>query len=234
MTDNLEAGPSNEREEASLLIPWYVTGTLDAAEHVLVERRLDQSAELRDELALLRDVKEAVDLPEESLPPPSGHRLDALLRRIDAHEAERRSGTWEALSAYWDWLRDLMIPGPLPVRMVTALAAVAILAQSITLVALLVPTAGERDGYVTLSGPAETLGARHEVVLLALQGDAVESDIRALLAAVDGAIVDGPTTDGLYTVEIRRTLLTRADLDAVLETLRSRPDVVRFAEAGAR
>ncbi len=42
--------PDNLMNEARLLIPWYLTGQLSAEEQELVNKALEQSAELRQEL----------------------------------------------------------------------------------------------------------------------------------------------------------------------------------------
>ena len=57
-------------------------GTLGAEERQLVERALAQSAELREELALLRQVSDAVVESTDSLPEPDPEEEPSILRHV--------------------------------------------------------------------------------------------------------------------------------------------------------
>lgn len=80
----------NEREEIELLLPWYVTGKLDAEDQSRVEAYLESHRDLDDQLALIREDRDEVIAVNEQVPTPSAGGLDCLLTRLDAEEPEAR------------------------------------------------------------------------------------------------------------------------------------------------
>lgn len=70
--------------EEAFLLPWYVNGTLDAEDRGRVEAALAQSAELREELELLRAVERSVVASTDAMPDPDPDGFARLMARIDA------------------------------------------------------------------------------------------------------------------------------------------------------
>jgi septal ring factor EnvC (AmiA/AmiB activator) len=70
----------------------------------------------------------------------------------------------------------------------------------------------------------------------AFQEKATEKAIRELLASLKANIAHGPSTLGIYiiTVPVAEGQTEQAAVENAVERLRSRPDLVRFAEAQPR
>jgi endonuclease IV len=64
---------------------------------------------------------------------------------------------------------------------------------------------------------------------VAFQRNATEEQIRSLLQSIRGRVIDGPTVDGLYTIEMLAG--NESTTQKKLETLKERTDVIRSVEA---
>src|SRR5258708_20996981 len=73
-------------ENVWLLLPWYVNGTLEAAERRLVDEHLVGCALCREELGRCRGLSAALRSGEESAPSPHPIQLARLLERVEASE----------------------------------------------------------------------------------------------------------------------------------------------------
>lgn len=67
-------------------------------------------------------------------------------------------------------------------------------------------------------------------LLVEFQADTPVYEIQVLLHALSGRIVDGPTIDGRYRVEVALHTPGPAARDAVLQSFRQRGDILRFVE----
>ncbi|WP_374446166.1 hypothetical protein [Stella sp.] len=179
--------------EEAFLLPWYVNGTLDADDRRRVEAALANSAELREELELLRSVSAAVVASTDAQPEPDPAGFERLMARIDA-EPQRAAAGVTARGGFalrlGQWLQASWKPA-------MAAAAVVIAVQAAAIVALV----GDRAGgdYRTASGPA-TAAAGEARFLVGFADGAALADIRALLERADAVIVKGPTADGYFVV----------------------------------
>jgi len=188
------------------LLPWFVTGRLDATERAEVEAHLAGCPRCRAELALERQLHATQSVPE-----PGGdvdRGWASMRRRIDAGAlAARRSvGTagrpaGPGPSAGWRWALAAQF------AMIVLLAA-----------ALLLPRLdGER-----YRGLGAAVAPANAVVMFS--PDATEAQMRAALRESDARLVGGPTVAHAYLLA-----LPVAD-DATLARLREQPGVT-LAEA---
>ena len=223
-------------EELELLLPWYVNGTLEAAERAALDDHLAGCPRCRAELAREEGLAATLRAAEDVAPAPHPAQLARLLSRLDgAPRAERpRRRPAARLAGLWAGT-------PRPVRW-------AIAAQALLVLALAAVTAW-RAGSVDFTGetaavetgaaefrtlsddaPAATpAGATRLRVLFAEETSA--GAVRAILQRVGGRIVDGPSPLGVYTVEVPAG--PAADpLEVVLDHLRAQPEV-RFAGEAA-
>jgi hypothetical protein len=67
-------------------------------------------------------------------------------------------------------------------------------------------------------------------MLLAFQADSPEYEMRVLLQSIGGRIVDGPSAEGYYVVEISLRTAGPEARETLLQSLRERSDVLRFVE----
>jgi hypothetical protein len=185
-------------EQAQMLLPWRVNGTLEPGEEALLEAHLAECEECRRDLAAnraLRELYAAAPVEERSEPfalprarrtrqRPSGRRWEAMTRRA-------RSGWGNAAVA----------------------AAAAVLALAV----FVVPA--EREGGFRLLGADEAPLEGNAIVLFS--PDTAERDLRAALEAAGARLVDGPTASGAYVV-----LVPREDRAEALAGLRALPQVV--------
>ncbi len=221
MTTRHDLAPAHP---TATLLPWYLTGTLKESERQAVDEHLATCAECRtelDHLTRLRIPMKAAFLEETA---PELRVLQQVMGRIHAEGVtaqlplRTRPGKGPAESVE-QWFRRLFAP-----RWVPALAATLLIGQ----LTLLLWTAGEQTavppGHIVARGiqPASTR------VVLVFQESTSEARIRATILALNGRLVDGPTADGRYTIEMPSTE-TRS-LDQQLQTLRQQSDVIRRAE----
>jgi len=196
-----------------LLLPWYVSGTLSTAERREADEHLAQCSSCREELAQLRLIAtrvRAAAAAEESAPdifPQVKSRLPAL---PPALPPARR--TWIA-----EGLRRLFSPSWVP-----ATALVLLLAQSGALIWSWQRT--EDRAPVASRG----LGSPTTHVNVTFEPTATEQQLREVLQDAHARVVGGPTSGGVYRVEIPTDDRSRAE--QVLTELRSRSGVVRAAE----
>lgn len=186
--------------ELQRLLPWYVTGRLDPAEHARVEAHLQGCEECREEVRFERTLADTVkDLP---LDAEVGWRR--LERRLKA-EPPRRGGGSAALrtGAQWGgW----------------ALAACALVAAGVTALTR-APQQQTAPGQYRALGAAQSVTPGNLVVIF--RPDTPESGIRAELTAVNARIVDGPTAADAYVLQV-----PAVQRPGALAKLRARPNIV--------
>jgi hypothetical protein len=187
----------DEHREFRELLPWYVTGQLDAADAARIETHLDLCAECQAEVRFEKRLEaEVARLPLE---------VEAGWARM------RRRVETEQIGGLPRWLR---LPGP---RLGWGLAA----ALMLGLAALLAPSlrpAPTADGYHALgAAPAAEPGN----VVVIFRPDATEASMREALRASGARLVDGPTPADAYVLRVPQD--GRA---AALASLRARREIV--------
>src|SRR5260370_36349639 len=93
------SNPQNDAERHEnvwLLLPWYVNGTLQAAERRLVDDHLAACPSCLEELARSKALAAALRTRQESAPSPHPIQLARLIERIEASEASGASDASEA------------------------------------------------------------------------------------------------------------------------------------------
>jgi anti-sigma factor RsiW len=208
-------------EEFEELLPWYATGALEPDEARAVEEHLARSPDARAELAKFRVLHEVVQ-DTSGEPEFNPGLVNDALARIDAYErerAERAEGR-----GLVGWLRSRLLPAWEGTPTLARAALGAQLALMIALGGALLLPDGER--FTTVGGGARAEQAR---IAVGFGGAVSEAELRQLVKDLDGAIVAGPSALGLYTIELPLAADARAEIDAVLEQLRERPGLVRYA-----
>jgi hypothetical protein len=202
--------------EAALLLPWYIGGTLGESERLFVEAHLRECVECRSELESVEDVRQRARVMFGSGPAPSA-RLHA---RVMARVRESQPAAPSPLQSFAESFQWLLRP-----KWVPALAAMLIVVQAGAL------------GWFALQGSpqpevrtrsVEAAAARIRVVF---NPRATEAEIRAALTALGGSIVDGPSPDGAYVVEL--PAVEPMVLSQRLRELRARPGLVERIENAA-
>lgn len=178
-----------EHESVQLLLPWYVNGSLEEAEHRRVALHIAAcrrcAAVHADEIRLAATLRQA----RESAPD-----AEAAYRRLAAR-LDTRPGLHERFARF---LRE--IPGPARAMLAGQLVVIALLAGL-----LLMPVAG-RDApppvYRTVSTPAQSVGAQGTLVSIHFRAEASQHAVNALLLQHRAQIVAGPNRAGAYVIRL--------------------------------
>jgi hypothetical protein len=207
------ASNGNRDDDLDLLLPWYVNGTLSGEERRQVEAYLERSSHARDEVELLRALRQQVkDEAVENSPGELG--LQRLKREIKQAEqapqsGDRMTGRTITVASFW--------------RPLAVAACLAVVVQAGVMVGL-----GDFGGGDTVDIASGPTGLPPAVMQVTFAPDATEEQIRELLQSAGAAIADGPTALGIY--QLRLVDAESTSLDEALTTLRANGDVVTFAE----
>ncbi len=182
----------SEREEIEMLLPWYVTGKLDAADTARVATYLERHPDMRRQLALIAEESTATIAGNEAIRPRFAS-TEALLARTATPTSAAKS--W--LSGIVDAVKDLFqAPTPGAVRWAAAAAAVIIFVQAMAVGTLLTRESGS---YQTASRPG-TEAQMAPVAMVAFTDQASVGAIALMLYDHHMRLVDGPLPGGFYSV----------------------------------
>jgi anti-sigma factor RsiW len=217
-----------EPHEPALLLPWYVAGTLAENERLMVEAHLRECPECRHELESVVSVRQSTRAMFEKAAAPSERLHAEVMARVrESRRAATESGAASPqrsratprplLQSIAEGLQLLMRPKWAP-----ALAVLLIVVQAgvLTRIAL----QGSPEPQVQPRG-IEVAAARIRIVF---DPQATARDIRAALTALGGRIVDGPSPEGAYVIELPEVEPTV--LGQRLRELRARPALVERIE----
>jgi anti-sigma factor RsiW len=213
--------PSCNSEEARLL-PWFVTGRLDAADSARVEVHVASCVTCRDDLEHERALHGLLHRGERPVPLSASQGFQRLMARIDETERAMLEPPPEASG------RTPASPAREPGWIA---AAVVVQALALALVGAALWRGADRSTdarYRTLtsSPAAPTSDAAHLRVVFAPGTTAQE--LASMLAAIDARIVDGPSPAGAYALALSPDATDEA-MATSLATLRADARVL-FAE----
>ena len=190
----------SERDEIEALLPWYVTGRLDARERARVERYVREHPEVQAHLALAREESDATVTANEAIKAPGREALDRLLASVAVTPRRQPLGAafGQLANQFSDWIAGLAPP---QLALAAAVAALLVMLQAAAIGALVL----ERAGAPTYqsAGGEQTTGESFEL-LVGFADTATMGDIAALLKRLDAVVVDGPRA-GLYSLRLPDT-----------------------------
>lgn len=208
-SDDMEK--AEERFEA--LLPWYVSGKIEADDRAFFEAHLGQNPECAQELKVEQALAQSIRDGEGGVPAGDADEAwkafaatlpmaaTAELPQLRKHSSVR-SSKWtksESRSRSMRWL--------------VGMQSVAMLAMAV----LIIPGQfAEPDAsYQTLSG-AESVERGVGNAVIKFSPGVSEAELRAILTRADAHIVNGPLADGSYLISIASD-----DHGAAVETLKS-------------
>ncbi len=204
------------------LLPWYVTGRLEAAERAAVDAHLAACADCRGELETERqwqllqpghgapaDVEQGWARMRDRLDADAAPRFPVFADAADRDDHREASDGRCGARAPWQL-------GGRPIPRAWAAPALLSVALVVALGFTLRPAPGGGAGYRALSAPAADSGT----AVVRFRADATEAQIRHGLAASGARLVDGPTVTDAYVVR-----LPRERYAASLAALRRAPGV---------
>jgi anti-sigma factor RsiW len=209
----------SEREEIEMLLPWYVTGKLDAADRTRVERWLAREPAMVRQLELIREEQQASVVANAAVEVPERLRPQSVATQAVSATAGPISWLPGLAGAIGDFFRQ---PTAGAVRWAAAAVAAVIIAQAAVIgVKMWSPS----PGYETASGP-NRVARGGLVVLVAFKETASIKDVAAALSSIDAAIVDGPRAGGLFRVRLSATPHEGQAATDRIEVLRRQTSVV--------
>ena len=210
MTGRIIRLHGDPHQETQALLPWYVTGQLDASDQAQVEAHLGHcpecQAELRIERGLQREIA-ALSLDAE-------HSWAQLRSRLETRppRARRAAGVGGWLRAAGRRAGRQWRSGAPGLRW--AVAAQFLLILGLGVLVLQTP----RPARYQALGAAPVAAAGNAVVIF--RPDARERDLRRALEASHARVVDGPTSADAFVIHI-----PPAERAAALARLRRRGDI---------
>ncbi len=197
------------RQEAEELLPWFVAGSLNADETRAVQAFIDSGEISAAELNEVSLFAETINEQSAHEPEYNPAILDNAMAKLDAvvqeasdeplivREPIAEPGLLERISTFFKWDDT------------PRMAKLAIGAQFAAVLAMVVfVTASDNGGsffprgaatYETVSGTAAVTTAD---LTIAFAADTTLEEVTALLATVDGRIVDGPNSLGMYNIAL--------------------------------
>ena len=157
-------------------LPMYINGSLPEDERADFEQQLSQDAELKKEADFLSSVRRYVK--DEKITTPGEMGLFKLKRQIK-NESENNVAT-KTLTKKW--------------RTFAIAASLMLVVQA----GVMVSMTQQQDAFVPLSGSDYS----ENVVQVQFKSSTRENDIRALLISLDASIIQGPSKNGIYRIEL--------------------------------
>ena len=196
MTDS-SLDPHDEAEE---LLPWYVTGRLDAADRERVEKHLTDCAQCQAQLPLERRLADEY----RAFSPQVEASWQSLRERIE------RPPAGPPVAANSNWFT------PLSRSVVGGLIAAQVAIVAVT--AGIVSYVGQPDAAYRALGSAPVAASANAIVIF--QPQTREEDLRRLLTDNNAELVGGPTDADAYVLHI-----PAAERTAALARLRATTQV---------
>ena len=225
-------------QEIIELLPWYVNATLSSEEKAIVASHLEGCAECAGEVRSLTAMRKAVIAVGDQAPDPSPFLLNRALVEIESYERQHaqaggrpapKPGNFrDRLRAF----RENWWPAT-PVFARFAMATQLALLVAVGTVALYQynhPRVVRESPYGTAAGPSGTPGTEAKAkISVAFNEKASAREIRDTLSEINATIVDGPSAQGFYTVQLPFAPEQTTEVDKVVQKLQQNRRVVSFA-----
>lgn len=207
-----------EREEIEMLLPWFVTGKLDAADRAKVEAAMERDPSLKRQVDIAGEELDVTFKANDTVALPRTLSVEAGMKAVAAGTT---LGARQAAGGFLERIREFFaMPNARAVKWATAVAAAIILVQAVAIGSLL-PQQGA--GYQTASGGGAATGT---TAIVKFADGAKASDISAELSKLGMAIVDGPKPGGTFVVRLSPQKLSPADKSARVNELRNATAIV--------
>lgn len=212
----------NEHQKVWDLLPWYINHSLNASEQEIVKTHVKTCLTCRIELAQQQQVFEKIQQTD-LLTQVSQASLAQLRKRIVEQDRSSHIEPYQQVSKQPES----------SARQIMDFLKYGALAASLAILSMPFMLATENQGsvaeYRTLANPSEKMTDNRLRIVFSDESSAAE--IEAILSAVSGHIVKGPSSQGVYEVQIgnqKDTVLVRKDFmtrDAITQ-LRRNPSVL--------
>lgn len=200
------------------LIPHYVNGSLSGKERQRFENGIEKFPALQQELVEFSEIKSVYDEMKNEIPQPSDRIFRSVMNRIKVDErVVSISGSWEIIERLRRFFGGIFISPRI---------SWGVVAVQLAVILMLVISFPKDNRYTTLtSGPIQQEDrVRINVVF---NEESTEKEIRKILNGAEAMIVNGPTQEGLYTIEVSKD----RDIDQLLKDLNKKKTVIFIEKA---
>ncbi len=189
------------KDEAELLVPWYVAGKLEEDEARLVEELAYCDPEFAKLIEEAKREAEAIGTLNEAAGSPSS-ALWARIERSVELDRQTHSHAWsgERIAHLRGAVSDFLAGLSMPQWQALAAAAVAICVVEAGAIAYLSGSDGAPAKFHAASGPK---AQAHAVFIVSFKDTATIAEINKALGETGTLIVGGPNTDNLYRLGLR-------------------------------
>jgi anti-sigma factor RsiW len=210
-------------EDLEQLLPWYVNGTLEAADRQKIDEALAHDERLRHALSLAYEDQDAVVKINELVKPPSTALVDRIMEAAAASGRAQQPAIKRSLTeAFKNFLVSL---SPRTLAAAAAAVTVVIALQSATIGMI-----GSKEPRSELASAEPGLAVGYTArFIVGFAAGATAQEIGTLLDGAGLQIVGGPTGGGFYVVEAKLSEANGAEADKILEQLEARRDIFTFS-----
>jgi len=215
--------PAGVHQEATLL-PWYANGQLGEEDRLRVARHLESCLDCRRDLSEWTDLRREIHEAYATQPGPSPTLAGTVFSKVAAESrlaARKEDRSDRGLAGLDRWFRPLF-----DVPWVPSLAAVLLVVQFGLLLWVTTPVEQESVSTRSLDSPTAQFAVR-------FQDQATEAQIRELVERIHGRIIDGPTAQGSYVLEVKAAADPTTSRQ-ILDLLRAQSRIVSHADAVGR
>lgn len=221
--------PEQPLHTEALLLTGYVDRTLPPEEEQQVAIHLKTCVTCQQELQEVTNMQTAIKHSIAQRPGPSPAAFSTLMRRIEQEkQAQRQRIPQPTTSSWWETVESAF-RSLFEVQWVPALASVLIVGQAFLLFSLMDSPEGHKGqgtGAIIERGiPQGTPATPPIQIHVKFVETAKEIQIRELLKELDGQIVNGPTSEGLYILEFPQPEMS--SFPTLLATLQSHPELIK-------
>jgi anti-sigma factor RsiW len=205
----------------ALLLPWYLSETLSEEERLLLEDHLLSCAACREELASVSTQRQHLRAVFANALVPAASLHERVMGGVRAPPPARERPT-SPLKAVADLFQALIRPGW------TSTAAVVLIVLQAGMLSWLLIDDRMRDPTSSVTTRSVEPAITQPRIRVVFNPSATEQDIRTALLALGGRVVDGPTADAGYVIQLPAEAPTV--LAQRLRELRERPGLVERIE----
>lgn len=210
----------SEADEFAALLPWYVTGKLSSAERAKVDAYMASHPEARRQLAVAREEADLIFGADADLEVPH-YALDKLKASLASNPSVRiasaKASLFDKISSAFGGFGSAFSPRQLAFASMTAALLMGVLAG------ILAGPLTRSQQFEVATGPSAVTGGTYALVSLAPSASAAA--LSAFLAENKFAIVDGPSSSGVYRVRVSHEALTPDSAEAARAKLKARSDL---------
>lgn len=223
--------PEQPLHTEAMLLPGYVNHTLSPEEKEQVANHLKTCVSCQQEFQEVSNMQAAIKISIEQRPGPSPAAFSTLIRRIEQEKQAQQRQTSQSTTTSWWKTIESAFRSLFEVQWVPALASVLIVGQAFLLLSVVNKPVEQRaqqpGGIIERGIPQGTLATPPIQIQVKFVETAQVIEIRKLLKELGGQIVNGPTTEGLYTLEFPQTKM--ASSPTLLSTLQTHTELIKTA-----